>query len=321
MKEIWPNFLVIGAAKCGTTSLYHYLKTHPEVYMSPIKEPNFFSTDINPDNFSQQYKDIERRKRLNLTEYVSGDMKREIWGYFVKKREHYTALFKNVKGERAIGEISNSYLFSKEAASNISRTLPNVKLIAILRNPVTRMYSHYMANLRDGKTYKSFREEVEFDFNQKCKGWYINHAYVEMGLYYDQVKRFLTTFPSHQIRIYLHDDFQQNPSMVLTDICRFLGIDESFGFNTSERYNEARVPKNKKFLYWLSSTGIKKNTFRILPERIKPGIKKFFFKAEIELKIEESDRQFAYQFYESEIPQLEKLIGRDLTHWKLHQTK
>lgn len=314
-KEIWPNFLVIGAAKCGTTSLYHYLKSHPEVYMSPIKEPNYFSTDINPENFSQQYKDIERRKRLNLEEYVKGDMKREVWGYFVRARHHYTGLFKNVSNEKAVGEISNSYLFSKEAAVNIKNTLPSVKLIAILRNPVERMYSHYIANLRDGKTYKPFRQEVEEDYHQPVKGWYTTHCYVEMGLYYDQVKRFVDTFPKEQLRIYLYDDLKNNPEALLKDICMYLGINAGFKFNTSMKFNEARVPKNEKLLYMLSTSGLKKNIFRLMPGSVKENLKSLFFKKEKAAPMSAADREWAASFYKDEINRLQQLINRDLSAW------
>lgn len=314
-EEVWPNFLVIGAAKCGTTSLYHYLKTHPEVYMSPIKEPNFFSTDINPENFSRQYKDIEKRKRLNLDEYVKGDMKREVWGYFVRERHHYTGLFKNATDAKAIGEISNSYLFSKEAAINIRNTLPAVKLIAILRNPVERMYSHYIANLRDGKTYKPFRQEVEEDFNQIVKGWYTTHCYVEMGLYYQQVKRFLDLFPTEQIKILLYDDLKKKPEALLQEICRFLGIDSEFKFNTSMKFNEARVPKNEKLLYWLSASGLKKNLFRLMPGSIKDQIKSLFFKKDKVLPLQTHEKNWAADFYKDDIAALQNLLNRDLSMW------
>ncbi|MBL7929813.1 MAG: sulfotransferase [Bacteroidia bacterium] len=317
-KENWPNFLVIGAAKCGTTSLYHYLKSHPEVYMSPIKEPNYFSSDINPENFSQQYKDIERRKRLNLDAYVKGDMKREVWGYFVRERHHYTGLFKNVSNEKAIGEISNSYLFSKEAAINIKNTLPSVKLIAILRNPVERMYSHYMANLRDGKTYKPFRQEVEEDYHQPVKGWYTTHCYVEMGLYYEQIKRFLDIFPKEQIRIYLYDDLKNYPETLLKDVSLFLGIDAGFKFNTALKFNEAKVPKNEKLLYWLSASGLKKNIFRLMPDSKKEKLKSLFFKKEKAKPLSDEDKFWAAGFYKNEIAGLQELTGRNLSSWLPH---
>lgn len=315
MKENWPNFLVIGAAKCGTTSLYHYLKEHPEVYMSPIKEPNYFSTDINPEKFSRQYKDIEKRKRLNLDEYVKGDMNREVWGYFVREQHHYTGLFKKVKNEKAIGEISNSYLFSKEAAANIKKTLPAVKLIAILRNPVDRIYSHYLANLRDGKTFKPFRQEVEEDMQKPEKGWYISHCYFEMGLYYEQIKRYLDIFPEAQFRIFLYDELKNNPDNMLREVCQFLGIDASYRFNTSQKFNEAKIPKNEKLLYWLSNTGLKKNIYRLIPEPLKSNVKNLFFREDGRLPMSEEDKQWVKTLYREEIIRLGKILPKDISSW------
>ncbi len=314
-KERWPNFLVIGAAKCGTTSLYHYLKSHPEVYMSPIKEPNFFSTDIDPSRFSPLYKQIEKQKRLNLEEYVKGDMNREIWGYFVRDKKHYTALFKKVTNQKAIGEVSNSYLFSETAAREIYRTLPDVKLIVILRHPVDRMYSHYLANLRDGKTYLPFRQEIEKDFNQKEKGWYINHGYVELGFYATQLKRYLDLFPPEQMKILLYDQLKKEPRQLMEEVCRFLGIRTDWSFPVDQRFNEARLPRNARLLYWMSISGIKKSLFRLIPESHKVMVKNLFFKNSVIPDLNLQDYQFAASFYWQEIPALEKLTGLDLSSW------
>ncbi len=75
----FPNFLVVGAAKCGSTSLYHYLKQHPQVYMSPLKEPNHFSTDINPASFSEDYILHEKMKNLDIRRYVNSEVLTEEW--------------------------------------------------------------------------------------------------------------------------------------------------------------------------------------------------------------------------------------------------
>src|SRR5688572_14646371 len=105
-----PNFLVVGAAKCGSTSLYHYLKQHPEAYMSPLKEPNHFSTDIDPEKFSPEYKLHEKQKNLDVKKYVNSDLLTEEWEAYVHDREDYLKLFRFATGKKAIGEISNAYL-------------------------------------------------------------------------------------------------------------------------------------------------------------------------------------------------------------------
>src|SRR3712207_4104321 len=113
-----PNFLVIGAMKSGTTALYYYLEQHPEIYMSPVKEPNFFSQENAADT--------------------------------VTHIGTYEQLFKGASGKKAIGEASHSYLYEPRAAAEIRRYVPKVKLIAILRNPIDRAYSHFLHMVRSG---------------------------------------------------------------------------------------------------------------------------------------------------------------------------
>ncbi|MEQ8999686.1 MAG: sulfotransferase domain-containing protein [Coleofasciculus sp. B1-GNL1-01] len=115
-----PNVLVIGAAKAGTTTVYQYLKQHPQVYMSPRKEPHFFS-------------------------------KNGTKNYPIPTLEDYQALFQGASDEIAIGEASTSYLTHSKAAERIQCHIPNAKLIAILRDPAYRTYSLYIMLLMLGK--------------------------------------------------------------------------------------------------------------------------------------------------------------------------
>ena len=116
-----PNFLIIGAMKSGTTALYYYLEQHPDIYMSPVKEPNFFSS----------------HKQENAADTVTE------FGI-------YRQLFSGGSGKKAIGEASHSYLYEPGAAAEIRRYIPEAKLIAILRNPIERAYSHFLHMVRSG---------------------------------------------------------------------------------------------------------------------------------------------------------------------------
>ncbi|WP_353686678.1 sulfotransferase [Thermodesulfovibrio sp. 3462-1] len=203
-----PNFFIVGAQKAGTTSLYEYLKEHPEIYMSPVKEPHYFAKDL----------DYENMRR---------DMKRTT--IFIRTLEEYLELFNGVKNEKAIGEASPSYLYSKVAAYEIKKFNPDAKVIMILRDPVERAYSHYLMNLRDGLTSeKDFIKEVLSDLKKPKKGWGISHLYIELGLYYEQVKRYLDTFPKDNVKILLYEDFKLNTYEVIKDIFSFLGVENNF---------------------------------------------------------------------------------------------
>ncbi|MFN0188185.1 MAG: sulfotransferase [Bacteroidia bacterium] len=312
----FPNFLVAGAAKCGTTTLYHYLRQHPDVYMSPIKEPNHFSTDIQPKHFSAEYKLYEKSKNLNIEKYVSGDMQEEQWGAYVLNREHYLQLFKFAKGKQRIGEISNSYMFSDEAALNIKKEFPSMKIVMILRQPAERAYSHYLANLRDGRTTRPFREEVENDDAKSLHGWCISHLYYELGLYAEQIKKFQDHFPMEQVKIFLFDDLKTNNHSLANELFTFLGLRTDISIDYNERHNEARVPKNPGLIKFVTQLGIKRKLFRAIPKAWQKKAKDSFFKEGKVPEMSEEDKKWMTSRYVKQIEQLEILIQRDLTSWK-----
>ncbi len=133
-----PNFFIIGAAKSGTTSLYYYLKNHPQIYMSPVKEPEFFS-------FTGQKID---RKDMRLAPGI----------FAITERNDYEALFKDVKDEVAIGEASPSYIYVPEVPARIKAMIPDPKFIAILRHPAERAFSHF--NMRLNKSSANAIEPI-----------------------------------------------------------------------------------------------------------------------------------------------------------------
>lgn len=310
-----PDFFVVGAAKSGTTSLYHFLDKHPEVYMSPIKEPNHFCTDIKPEFFSNEFKKHEKRKNLDLKEYLSGPMLQKHWGYYVTKREDYVKLYKNRKKEKAAGEVSNSYLYSSEAAGNIRNEIPHAKIIMMLRNPAERAYSHFLANQRDGKTFLPFRNELHLDQEKTPKGWGQSYLYLEMGFYFNQVKRYLDLFPTGQVKIYLYDDFLKDPVSIMKDLFRFIGVNENVALNYQEKYNEAREPLNSRLLFILSHTGIKNKIFSAVPSPLKKRIKALFYSNSKVMPMKKEDREYLNLLFHDDILQLESLIQCDLKRW------
>src|SRR5215203_3559900 len=168
-----PNFLIIGAMKSGTTALYYYLEQHPEIYMSPVKEPNFFSSQ------GQQ----------NAVDAVTN-----IGAY-----QH---LFKGASDEKAIGEASHSYLYEPGAATAIRRYIPEAKLIAILRNPIERAYSHFLHMVRSGtEPLDDFTQALQ---EKEAVGVHKERTfqdYIGRGLYYEQLRRYFGTFPREQVKV------------------------------------------------------------------------------------------------------------------------
>lgn len=198
-----PNFLIIGAAKAGTTSLYHYLRQHPDVFMSPIKETNWFEYEGQKD---------ER--------------------FVIRTREAYERLFDGVTSQRAIGEASPQYLNSSTAPARIDADLPGVRLIAALRNPADRAYSSYLNSLRAGVERRPLDEAMR-----------PGTRYVEQSLYHPRLSRYFERFERGRIKVIVYDDLAADPAAVMRDLFAFLGVDDTFAVDVSTRHNAAMLPR------------------------------------------------------------------------------
>ena len=311
-----PNFFLIGTVKGGTTSLFHYLSQHLDVYLSPIKEVNYFSAkDIDESKFAKDYRhDI----RIDLKKYFKEGMPYPVHITHITNEEDYLHLFSKVKTEKAIGEMSLSYMLYENVPQEIFKTYPNAKIMAILRNPAERAYSQFVMNLKQGKILeKDFLKEIIADDKKPVKGWGANHQYLMIGKYYEQLKRYYDIFPSKQIKIFLFDDFKAHPNAVVKEMFEFLEVDSNLNIDTSKKVNEGGVPKLKKINYLLNQSGIISWAKNNLPHSWRQPFKKLMYnnKKEIIPKMSTEERQFLIDYYREDILLLETLINRDLKKW------
>jgi hypothetical protein len=310
-----PNFFLIGTVKGGTTSLHRYLDQHPDIYLSPIKEVNFFSKDdIHPEHFSRDYRhDVN----IDLKAYLQSDMQHPIHIAHVTDEKEYLQLFRNVKNEKAIGEMSLSYMLYPSAPRAIAARYPKARIMAMLRNPADRAFSQYIMNLGQGKTLeKNFLKEILEDDQRDPKGWGINHQYLFIGHYYQQLKRYYDLFPSHQIKVFLFDDYAANPDKVVSEMFEFLEVDPHFKADTSEKANEGGVPKWKWINYMLHQWGWINWAKQKLPRSWRAPFKKWMYsKGDKKPGMTQEERAFLVNYYREDILQLEKLINRDLSKW------
>ena len=299
-----PDFLIIGTAKSGSTALWHYLGQHPQVYMSPRKHTRFFSFRVEDPGF--------RGPRL-MSESVP---------YAITDVDAYHALFADATSQTAIGEASHSYLYRPEAPERILRYDPNMKLIAVLRNPAERAHSHYRQMVRDGREpLVDFIMALEEEEARIRDGWWPDFHYVQIGLYYAQLRRYFDLFEHRQIKIYLYEDLSSEPQVVLQDIFRFLGVDDAFIPEIAVRYNASGVPKNKI----LHSTLQRLRKLRPVVERALPeqqgrrllrlgsalhnrNLTRARLPSEVRRKVTD-------QYFRDDIVRLQSLIGRDLSDW------
>ena len=300
-----PNFLIIGAMKSGTTSLYHYLKQHPQIYMSSVKEPNFFALEgSNLDfNGAEGREQIQRwAKRESITNI-----------------EEYRALFRRAANETAIGEASPLYLYSPEAPYRIRYYVPEAKLIAVLRNPIDRAYSAFLYMSRDGREPLSeFSQALQAEEGRMRDDWEWIWHYRHSGFYYTQLKRYFDVFDRNQIRVYLYEDLRVGLSGVVQDIFRFLEVDDSFVPDTSLRHNQSGIPKSG----FLPRLMFRRNPIKavlrplfpqVLRRRIAESLKSQYLVEAPPLAPEV--RRELLEAYRDDILKLESLIGRDLSGW------
>jgi hypothetical protein len=308
-----PNFFVVGAAKAGSTSVYNYLYQHPDVYMSPVKEPHYFASDMDTGHFRDNYKPVMNK---DLTAYLEGDMKEPVFQAYIREWSQYIKLFKNVKNETAIGEVSNSYLYSSTAAKNIHDKIPGAKIVIILRNPVDRAFSHFIMDLRTGYTEPPFMNSLKKDMALPLKGWGVSNLYVEIGLYYEQVKRYMELFPQGQLHIVLFDDFKKNTAGEMKKIFSFLGVNPGVAINYNESYNESTLPRNKIIGGLYKNKKLRERITGLIPKALKKQFKKAVLTNKTLPVITEEERSFLEAIFYNDVSHLSNLIGRDLSSWQ-----
>ncbi len=287
-----PNFLIIGAMKSGTTALYYYLEQHPQVYMSPVKEPDFFC--------------FEGKKEVNSTA--------------ITNIEAYRRLFNNASSELALGEASHCYLYSPEAVQRIKFYVPEAKLIAILRNPVDRAYSHFLHMVRTGtEPLTDFALALREDGRESRRDR-VYQDYIGRGLYYEQVKRYLDEFPREQIKVYLYEDLKTAPVATLQDAFGFLGVDDSFIPDVSLKRNVSGYPKSKVLDKLLRPGPVAHVLKLYLPTELRWRLSKVHDNLKTRNLVKPSPiqpeiRQQLIDKYRVDILELQELIRRDLSNW------
>ncbi|MFT5596509.1 MAG: hypothetical protein ACI956_001648 [Nonlabens sp.] len=305
-----PNFFVIGVVKGGTTSLYHYLDQHPEIYLPPIKETNHFAAkDIIEENFLDGYaQDV----RINLDAYIKSGMKQQVHIAHVDSPDHYNALFSKVKNEKAIGEISNSYMICPSSASEIHTFNPSAKILVVLRNPIRRAWSQYLMNLRESKSSApDFIEELQKDHRANPKGWGVNHQYLELGMYAKQLKSYIDLFGKDRVLPIFYEQYRDNPNDVLRRISEFLEVDPNYTFDFSSESNKASMPRSKVLNKLLVSSGLVKAVKDLTPKKLRSGFAKILYSDRNMPSIMPAEVDWLRAYYAQEVKDLSELIEQD----------
>ena len=285
-----PNFIVIGAAKAGTTALYWYLAEHPAVFMSRVKETNFFAYNVDPEG-----------------QLLYGDP--DVHRFPVKTLEEYEALFQDVGSATAIGEASPLYLESPQAAARMRAVVPDARIIGSIRHPVDRAYSDYLMYLRRrGREFDPERElTASAAWARRDSRW------MQVSCYHPQLQRYFEAFPRDRIHVLLFDDIRRSALEATQVVYRFLEVDPSFVPDFETPHAPGGVPavpllegllsKAAALRPWVPTTAanwvrrMRAKTLRKAPA-LPPGL-----------------RNELTAHFRDDIRRTSDLIGRDLDHW------
>jgi hypothetical protein len=310
-----PSFFIVGAPKAGTTSLYSYLDQHPQIYMSPIKEPSYFASELRPENFHPRFQPRMLREVENVRQYLAGPMAEKRFGGPVVDWESYLRLFQDAREGQAIGEASASYLWSASAAANISARIPRARIVMILRNPAERAYSQYLQAVSEGLVRHSFRDQMRQSMKSGTDPFDVLNPLLEFGLYSEQVQRYLRLFPAANVKIYLYEEYLRNPKETLADLFRFLSVDPQFQPDMTRRMMEPHVPQSVTVAYFLKRYGLWQQVKRWSPRFLQGALRAAAFRKRTRLAMDVRDRQELQEYYRADVLRLSDLLGRDLGAW------
>ena len=294
---VMPNFLIVGFQKAGTTSVYRYLEQHPEVFVSPIKELNFFSSIVEHPVIDPQ---------------LTGGM---------TDPDTYRAAFAPGAGHKAIGEASTLYATDPAVPAEIVRLAPETRVIALVRDPAERAYSQYWMRVRDGREKRPF--EVAIDDELRAVGdcpWLprIGH-YLASGFYAHHLTPYWDHFAPDRLACYLFEDLEADPAAVMHDIFRFLGVDEHFVADTSVRHNAAGAPKSALMQPLMRKTKLSQTVRRMLPKPVGDlalaKVEAWRSRNVSKPALAPTVRRRLVNIFRSDVELLQGRLGRDLPHW------
>lgn len=292
-----PDFFIVGAPKCGTTALDHYLKQHPEIFLPDRKEPQFFGSDIHASTF-------------------------------IKDKAEYLQLFSTAQNERRVGETSVWSLYSRRAAREIAEFAPHANVIIMLRNPTEMLYSMHSQYLYTGnEDIESFAAALEAEEARK-KGKLIPQTatfveglfYRESARYYEQVQRYFEAFGHDRVHVILFDDLKADPGKVYVDTLRFLGVDPSFRpdlkvVNPNKRVRSKALRDASKY----SQGYVRRLSKKLIPfqtrRRLVSLLDRYNTVYESPRPIEEETSARLKAEFAPEVEKLSGLLGRDLSGW------
>lgn len=282
----WPNLFIVGAPRSGTTSLHEYLNQSIEIYMSSLKEPNFFGVE---NCYSRYLKNIP------------------------KNQNEYLKLFDPGKSRKYIGESSTIYLSNEYTPKRIHSKSPNAKIIIILRDPIERAFSHYFHHFQmDFKSIQvTFDEQIKLELE---RGTDFNEYDIrlEFGLYYQDVKRYIDEFGTQNVKIILFEEFVKNITKTIFEVSEFLNI-SSFDPQINKIHNPSISPRGVFSNKILHSKIISTLSRYFLPISLRRFLKRrLTLKNRKNQKISSETRNLLKNYYKKDVTELKNYLELNL---------
>lgn len=291
-----PNFFIVGAPKCGTSSLYEYLREHPDIFMSEVKEPFYFCPDLGFHRY--------------------------------KNDQEYLTLFSKVDHETRIGEASTQYLYSKVAADKIYQFNPEARIVIMLRNPVDMMHSLHSFFFYWGvEDIEDFETALSVEENRKqgrClpKGieQYQSLFYREIAAFSGQVKRYLDIFGRESVHVIIFDDFVTDTLAEYRSLLSFLGVDSEFtpAVQIANPNKKLRSSSLQKLLREPPET-VRSLVRKVVPSGIRhalvDSVRDWNTKHAKRAPMNQELRHRLNQEFLPDVEMLSTLLERDLTYW------
>jgi hypothetical protein len=297
VSDLLPDFIALGPPKTATTSLYYYLRQHPQLYLPAQKELGFFAFEGMGDvRFPQD----------NLATDLDA----------------YSAFFKGASSDQLRGEVSSLYAISKRAPHRMAEVVPHAKLIITLRNPADRAYSEFLMNVGSDLEARSLATAI--DDEPLTDLFYSSNHYLESrvvrnGFYYAYLSRFYDRFPRANLHVVLFEELTQDPQGVLRGVFEFLGVDPGATIDTNTAHNRAQVPRSRALHHLLVRPNLPRELVKaIVPKPIRQSVRDVILRVNLHRPasaITPAIRRRLIELYRDDILKLEQLIQRDLSHW------
>lgn len=297
-----PDFLTIGAPKAGTTALHAALARHPQLFMSQVKEPKFFLSDGPPP-----------------TRGGPGDA--QTYREHVWRREDYEALFDAAPPGTLTGESTPFYLYDLAAQRRIRKSIPEARLIVVLRDPVERAHSNWTHLWSAGlEPIGDVLEACAEEDRRVAAGWAPFWHYLGLGRYGRQLEHLFTLFPREQVLVYRYRDLVDRPADTLDRICRFLGV-ESGVVTEVPRENVTAHPE-PTFGHRMLSRALRvgSSVGRFLPPRVSVALtdpleRKLQRRARSRQPLTWDQRERLISHFTQDVALLQRVTGEDFSDW------